>query len=190
MGLFRRREPLHERLAREGGLVAEPREPEPLDTRPPVLETGIHGMQRPRAWDATVTADAEGIDADEVTFAVLPDSTVLVEDGPDAPLQPLADAVERELRPPYRAHAVRRGETLWAVQARRIEVLSLPDAPPGETLDLTRTPDDGTELRVDGERIFGTVPALEERGAREGRSFAVHAERLDGDLWEVRAAPL
>jgi hypothetical protein len=190
VGLFRRREPLHERLAREGGLLAEPSGPEPVDTRPPVLETGIHGMQRPRSWDATVTAEVEGVDADAATFVALPDSTLLVEDGPDEPLQPLAEAVERELRPPYRARAVRQRESLWAVQAKRIEVLALPDAPGGDTLDLTRTPDDGVELRVDGERVFGSVPALEERGAREGSSFAVHAERLDGELWEVRAAPL
>jgi len=189
MGLFRRRAPLHERLAREGGL--EPRSPlEELDPRPPLLETGIHGVQRPRSWDATVTADAEGIDANEVAFVSLPDGTLLVEEGPDTSLEPLAEAVERELRPPYRARAVRRSESLWAVQARRIEVLELRGAPDGETLDLTRTSEDASEFRVDGERVFGTVPALEERGVREGSAFAVHAERLDGDLWEIRASAL
>jgi hypothetical protein len=34
------------------------------------------------------------------------------------------------------------------------------------------------------------VPELEERGEREGMEYAVHAERLDGDLWEVSASPL
>lgn len=186
MPLFRRREPLHERLAREGGLDAEPA---PIDTRPAQLETGIHGIQRPRTWDATALAEVDGLDADEATFVVLPDGSVLVEDGPDASLEGLAEAVEQELRPPYRAHAVRRGETLWAVEARRIEVLELPGAPDGDTLDLTRT-DDGSELYVDGERVFGTVRGLEQRGEREGREFAVHAERLDGDLWDVRASAL
>lgn len=189
MPLFRRRVPLHERLAREGGL--ELRQPvEEIDPRPPLLETGIHGLQRPRSWDATVTADAEGIDTDEVTFVSLPDGTLLVEDGPDTSLEPLAEAVEHELGPPYRARAVRRGESLWAVQARRIEVLELRDAPDGEILDVTRTSEGASELRVDGERRFGSVPALDERGAREGHEFAVHAEHLDGDLWEVRAAAL
>ena len=56
-------------------------------------------------------------------------------------------------------------------------------------LDLTRT-DDGNDFRVDGERVFGSVRALEERGAREGRAFTVHAERLDGDLWEIEASAL
>lgn len=186
MALFRRREPLHERLAREGGLGAAP---PALDPRPPLLETGIHGIQRPRSWDATVAAEVDGIDADEAQFVVMPDGSLLVEEGPDASLEGLAEAVERELRPPYRARAVRRGEMLWAVQARRIEVLELPGAPDGETLDLTRTAD-GAELRVDGERVFGTVRGLEERGLREGQEFAVHADRLDGDLWELRASAL
>jgi len=186
VSLFRRRETLHERLAREGGLTAQPEE---VDPRPPLLETGIHGMQRPRSWDATVTVDAEEIDGDEAAFVALPDGSLLVEEGPDGSLEALARAVERDLQPPYRARAVRRSETLWVVQARRIEVLRLPDAPPGEVLDVTRGAD-GTELRVDGERAFGTVPELEERGLREGGEFAVHAERLDGDLWEVRAAVL
>jgi hypothetical protein len=189
MPFFRRREPLHERLARQGGLQLR-HDLEELDPRPPLLETGIHGVQRPRTWDATVTASIEGIDADEAVFVSLPDGTLLVEEGPDTSLDLLADAVERELRPPYRARAVRRSESLWAVQARRIEVIELPGAPPGDVLDLSRTADGASELRVDGERVFGTVPALEGRGAREGAEFAVHAERLEGDVWEVRSAAL
>ncbi len=180
MPFFRRKESLHERLAREGGLVAQEPGDEPLDPRPPTLETGIHGVQRPRDWDVTLTTDAEGIDGDEARFVALPDRTLLVEQGPDTSLEALAAAVEAELPVPYRARAV---------QARRIEVLRLRDAPDGDALDVTRTGDE-TELRVDGEPEFGSVPQLEERGEREGREFAVHAERLDGDLWEVRASAL
>ena len=189
MGLFRRKEPLHERLAREGGLVAPEPGAEPLDPRPPTLETGIHGVQRARDADVTLTTDADGIEGDEARFVALPDGSLLVEEGPDSSLEPLATAVERELQRPYRARAIRRGETLWAVQARRIEVLAIRDAPDGDALDVTRT-EEGTELKVDGERTFGGVPELEERGEREGEVYAVHAERLDGDLWEVRASAL
>lgn len=188
MGFFRRSEPVHVRLAREAGL-GTPAEPRPVDPRPPTLETGVHGLQRPRAWDATVTADAPGIEGDEATFVALPDGSLLVEQGPDASLEPLAAAVEQELRPPYRARAVRRGETLWAIQARRIEVLRLRDGPEGDTIEVTRTAD-GTTLSIDDARTFGSVPELEERGAREGGEYTVRAERLDGDLWEVRAAAL
>jgi hypothetical protein len=188
VGLFRRREPLHVKLAREAGLETDS-QPKPVDAPPPTLDSGIHGLQRPRVWDVTVTADADGIAGDEVTFVVLPDGTVLVEQGAQGSLEQLATAVEQELRPPYRAHAVRRGETMWAVQARRIEVLELPDAPGGDTLEVTRTAD-GTTFTVDDSRTFGSLPALEERGAREGAEYTVHAERLDGDLWEVRASAL
>jgi hypothetical protein len=182
LGFFRRDEPAHVRLAREGGLVE--REP-----RAPWREVGVHGVQRAREWDATVTTEAEGIDGDGATFVALPDGSLMVEEGPDSSLQTLADAVERELRPPYRARAARVDGDLWGIQARRIEVIALPNGPGGDVLDLAHT-DDGSDFRVDGERVFGSVRALEERGAREGRSFAVHAERLDGDLWEVRASAL
>ena len=75
------------------------------------------------------------------------------------------------------------------VEASRIEVLALPDAPGGDAIDLTRT-GDGTILAVDGQQIFGSLPALEERGEREGADYALHAERLDGDLWEIDASAL
>jgi hypothetical protein len=144
---------------------------------------------RPREADTVVTVDAPDVEGDAVRFVSLPDGSLLVEDGPDSSLDTLAAAVEQELRPPYRARGVRRGESMWAVEASRIEVLELPDAPGGDAIDLTRTAE-GTILAVDGQPIFGTMPALEERGEREGAGYAVHAERLDGDLWEIRAAAL
>jgi hypothetical protein len=185
VGLFRRRESLHERLAREGGLIA----PAPIETRTAWQEAGIHGIARPREWDVTLTADAPDITGDVVRFVALPDRTLLVEEGPDDSLAPLAAAVEQELRPPYRARGARQGPSLWAVQASAIEVVELRDSPDGDAIDLTHTAD-GTTMVVDDARIFGSLPALEERGAREGTEYTVHAERLDGDLWEVRAAAL
>ena len=172
MTLFRREEPLHERLAREGGLVER-------EARAPWREVGIHGMQRPREWDATQTVDAPGIDGDAAGFVVLPDGSVLVEEGPDSSLQPLADAVERELQPPYRARAARVRDDLWAVQARRIQVVKIRNGPDGDSIELTRD-----SLLVDGERAFGSIPEL------EGLGDVVRAERLDGDLWEVTASSL
>ena len=185
MSLFRRSEPLHERLAREGGLVGKPTAPQ----RPLWQEPGITGHFRPREADTVVTADAPDVEGDAVRFVSLPDGTLLVEEGADSSLDALAAAVEQELRPPYRARGVRRGESMWAVEASRIEVLELPNAPGGDAIDLTRTAE-GTILAVDGQQIFGSVAALEERGEREGADYAVHAERLDGDLWEIRAAAL
>lgn len=185
MGFFRR-EPLHERLAREGGMTERPPQGAP---RPLWQEPGITGLYRPREADAVVTAEAPDVEGDAVRFVSLPDGSLLVEEGTDSPLDALAGAVEQEVRPPYRARAIRRGETLWAIEARRIEVLPIPDAPGGEVIDLTRTAD-GSTLAVDGEQIFGSLPVLEQRGEREGSEYTVHAEHLDGDLWEVRAAAL
>lgn len=169
MGLFRRREPLHEKLARVGGLV----QPD-LDPRPQWQEAGVHGLQRPREWDATVTTEVD-VDADRVSFLALPDGTILIEDGPDD-VAALAAAVEGELPPPYRARAARQHDGVWAVQARRIVVLAVPNAPAGDALELTP---DG--LTVDGERTFGSIPELESLGD------VVRAQRLDGDLWEIQA---
>jgi hypothetical protein len=169
VGLFRRREPLHEKLAREGGLV-----PADLDPRPGWQETGVHGLQRPREWDATVTTEAD-VEGDRVTFLALPDGTLLIEDGPDD-VAPLATAVEAVLPPPYRARAARQHDDVWAVQARRIVVMAVPNAPAGDAIELTP---DG--LTVDGERTFGSIPELQPLGE------IVRAQRLDGDLWEIQA---
>jgi hypothetical protein len=185
--LFRRRESLHERLAREGGLGAK--DAGPIDLRPAWMDVGIHGMQRPRDWEVTVTVDAPDVEGDTVRFVTLPDGSVLVEDGADTELEPLASAVEQELKPPYRARAARQDESLWAVQAKRIEVLEIPDGPQGDEIELAHTAD-GTTYALDGAQQFGSVPVLEQRGAREGAEYTVHAERLDGDLWEIRASAL
>ncbi len=123
--------------------------------------------------------EAPGIEGDAATFVVLPDGSVLVEEGSDSSLQQLADAIEQELQPPYRARAARQRGDLWAVQARKIEVVQLRNPPEGDSIELTRD-----SLLVDGESAFGSVPEL------EGRGDVVRAERLDGNMWEVRASAL
>jgi hypothetical protein len=184
VALFRRREPLHERLAREGGLGAQPL---PEAAPPGWMETGIHGVQRPREWDAVVTVEAEGVEGDRALFVALADQTLLVEEGEN--VEPLADALEGVASPPYRAEAVRRGESQWAVGVRRIEVIALPDAPEGHELALT-VRDGGRTLLVDGAPIFGSLPELEQLGEARGESYVVQGQRLADDLWEVRVVPL
>ena len=186
MAFLRRREPLHERLAREGGMTERPPQGAP---RPLWQEPGVTGLHRPREADVVVTADAPDVEGDAVRFVSLADGSLLVEEGADSPLDALAAAVEQELRSPYRARAVRQGETLWAVEAKQIEVLSIPDAPAGDAIDVTHTAE-GTTVAVDDHRIFGSIPVLEQRGQREGSEYTVHAERLDDDVWEVRASAL
>jgi hypothetical protein len=176
VGLFRRK-PLHERLAEEGGLV-EPAAG-PLFTGV-IPETGIHGVPRERQYDAVVTAEAPDVQGGSVVFVALEDGSLLVEEG-EGDLTPLADAIETEVARPYRASAVHRGESRWAVAGHRLRVLELPE-PGGDEVELAVRHDEKT-LVVDGNRSFGTLPELE---ALADGDAVIRASRLDGDLWEVR----
>ncbi len=184
---MRRRDPIHKKLAREAGL--EQSEPgAPVDTTPKWGVTGIHGVPRQRRWDAVATAEAPGIDGDELHFVALPNGDLVVdEDEPAGTLGPLAEAVEASLRPPYRAEAVRQEDDVWGVGANSIRVESFDAA--GDELELAATADERV-LTVDGSRVFGSEQALERLGEAEGQHYVVRAKRLDGDLWEIEANPL
>ena len=188
-----KREPIHKKLARQAGLdEANPApEPEPAvspETRGLWHVGGLHGVQRPRRWDMVGSVEAPGLTGGEVHFVALPDGDLIVdEDEPEGALSPLADAVEETLQPPYRTEAVRREGDVWAVAARRIEVAELEAS--GEELELVVNEDERV-LRVDGERSFGNIAEIEERGSRLGDSYVVRARRLDGRFWEVEAGAL
>jgi hypothetical protein len=180
VGLFRRK-PLHQRLAEEGGLVE--RSTVPLFTGV-IPETGIHGIPRERLYDAVATTEAPDAAGDSARFVGLEDGSLLIEEG-DGDLTALADAIEHEIARPYRATAVRRGESTWAVAAHRLRVIELPE-PGGDEVELALRGDDKT-LVVDGNRSFGTLPELEQLADGDA---VIRASRLDGTLWEVRVDPL
>jgi hypothetical protein len=196
---LRRRRPLHEELARAGGLwdalrPSEPREPG-LSAQVPGWtgeqrgEPGIHGVPRARRWDAVGRAEVAGLRGDAVHFVALPDETlVVVEEEPEDGVRQLAAAVEGSLGPPYRAEAIRREGETWAVAARRIRVVRLPELR-GDEAEAVVGPS-GWTLTVDGVTTLRRVPALERLGEAEGAQYVVRAARLDGDLWEVEATPL
>lgn len=204
MRLFRRGETLNERLLREAGLHEQQADsavetpPAPLD---PVVafrqqfDSGAGALAgaglppRARHWDTFVTAEAADVAGHEVDFVALPDGTILVEEEEgDAALEPLANAVETKIAPPYRAKAVKQTDRIWAISVMQIQVARFEQD--GDTIELTQT-SDGRALRVDGMPSFGSVPELERIGEnRAGPAYAVHAERLDADLWEVRVAAL
>jgi hypothetical protein len=198
LGLLRRRLPLHRRLAEAAdigsGLDVQGRAPSQA-AEPPGWdgeargEPGIHGVPRQRRWDAVATAESPLLRGDAVHFVSLADRTLLVEeDEPDEGVSPLADAVDGALSPPYRAEAVRRNESSWAVGASRIQVAKVPGLSGDEAeLAVTRQ---GRTLEVDGRTVFGRAPALERIGQPLGTEYVVRARRLDGDLWEVEATPL
>jgi hypothetical protein len=211
MGIFRRRndETLKEQLLREAEVdrteADAPEPPAPVDpyagTYPAdVLGIWVRAMARPGEYDAVVTVEAAGIPGDAVAFATLASGDVIVDservdaeqgdaEQGDAELSPFADAVEQELQPPYRVVA-RRGEgDLWSVAARGIDVLEL-DFADGDEIELASIGGQ-IDVRVDGDAWIGRIPELEQAGeAAEGADYVVQAERLDGDLWEVRASPL
>ena len=146
--------------------------------RPAWDAAGIHGLHRARQWDAV--DDGRGADASSATgpsSSRCPPASSWSSDGPDD-VEPLAAPVERELAPPYRAEAVRRDGTLWAVAARRIEVVELPGLD-GEELELTVHGDE----RTPGRRRRARRSARSRRSS--GPSSRARAYRIDGDVWEV-----
>ena len=199
MAPFWRRQPLHRRLAEQGGLadgLGLPAETPPsLPAEPPGFdgeasgETGIHGVPRRRRWDAVTTVEAPALRGDAVHFVALADGTLVVdEDEPDAALEPLADAVEARLTPPYRAEGVRRGPSEWAIAARSIQLVALKDLS-GNEAELVGTRE-GHVLRIDGRTTLGGSAELERLGSERGSDYVVRARRIDGDVWEVETAAL
>jgi hypothetical protein len=180
-------EPLHERLAREGGLQFGGIPPH--DTRPRWGNAGIHGIHRFREWDALVRVEDVELDADEVRFVALADGTLVVEGDEEGDLSRLAEAVEQELKPPYRAQAVRADAGGWTVAAEAIELVELSRELEGEELELTISRGERM-LLVDGAPAFGDTRELERLGEERGDDFVVRASRVDGDLWDVRVLPL
>lgn len=181
MPFWRREEPLHERLAREGGLSERP----PHDPSPRWGEVGIHGIHRQREWDAVATAVVPELEGSEARFVALPDGTLITETE-DLDVAPLADVLEASVQPPYRAEAIRRPDGLWAVAARRIDVVEVADQIDGDELVLTLRNGERT-LEVEGATVFGGVPSLEQLLPGDG---VITARRLDEAFWEVEVAPL
>ena len=177
MTFFRRGEPLHVRLAREGGMQLTDDEP----ARAPWDASGIHGLHRVKEWDVVTTVNAPEITGDRSAFVAVSRDEFVIEAGPDD-VETLAAAIERDVPPPYRAEAVRRNGELWAVAARKIELVKLPDVE-GSEIELSMHGDEKT-LLVDGARSFGSIPALEHP------EHVVRARRVDGETWEVEVDPL
>jgi hypothetical protein len=125
---------------------------------------------------------------DGVAFVVLGDGTILVEeDVPDDSLAPLADAIEGMLPAPYRAAAVRTSGDVWSVVAEKVEIVEIPGLD-GDVVDLNVV-DGDRNLTLDGERTMRQVPVLDALAENHG-DVALHAERIDDDLFAVDVFPL
>ena len=194
MGFFRRERPIHQQLAREGGLdyardLADLSPREPIDPRHPFWQVvGIHGIPREREWDAVASAEAPGLPGDDVEFVVLPDGSLVVdEDVPDGTLAPLADALS--LPAPYHAFGLRQDADVWSVAAKRVQVAEVPEHVEGDEIQLVVT-DETRTLVVDDMPSSASIPSLEAFAAEQFGSFVLRASRLDDLLWEVTVIPL
>jgi ribosomal subunit interface protein len=91
----------------------------------------------------------------------------------------MADSLERQV---IRYREKRRHDSLWAIAARKIEIIRLPGVA-GTEIELASHDGERT-LRVDGEQQFGSIPALERP------DHVVRGRRIAGDAWEVEAHQL
>ena len=149
---------------------------------------GVMGVGPGKTYDAVVAAHAPDLTGDAVTFVTLEDGTLVVnEDVPDGSLVPVADALEQMVSPPYRAAAGRTDGDTWTAVAESVSIAEL-DGVAGDEVDLTVVDGERT-LSVDGEPTTGSFPALDAL-AEEHDSVALHAERVDGDLFAVDVFPL
>ncbi len=194
MGFFRRERPIHEQLAKEGGLdfardLADLSPREPIDPRHPFWQVvGIHGIPREREWDGVASAEAPGLPGYEIEFVALADGSIIVdEDVPDATVAPLADALS--LPAPYHAFGLRQDADVWSVAAKRVQVVEVPEEVDGDEIQLVVS-DESRTLLVDDLPSSATVPSLEAFAAEQFGSFVVRASRLDDLLWEVTVIPL
>ena len=194
MGFLRRDEPLHEKLAREGGLDF-PRSTHdlaaPLDPDHPLQQiAGIHGVPRPREWDAVASAEAPGVPGDELEFVVLDDGTLIVdEDVPEGVLSPLADALEISIDPPYHAYARRREQDVWAAAAFGVDVVQVREELPGDTVSIA-VQDGLREALVGGQPYGDRIQSLEQFAEADFEAYVLEGTRIDGELWEVTVSPL
>jgi hypothetical protein len=189
MPFWRREEPLHEKLAREGGLDF-PRAVQdlagPLDPRHPFWQVaGIHGVARAREWDAVVAAPAPELPGEELDFVVLEDGTLVVEDDlPEDALSPLADALDEALEAPYHAYAHRREGDVWVAAAVVVDVVEVEEEIDGDSVEIV-TRDGERMTAIGGELTDRRIEALEALAEEDFESYFMEASRIDERLWEV-----
>lgn len=149
---------------------------------------GITGVPRGKTWDAVASAHAPELTGESVTFTTLDDGTLVVDQNiPDDSLAPVADAIEQMLPPPYRAAAAKNEGDVWTAVAEAVHIVELSGIEADE-IDLTIVDGERT-LTLGGEVTIRTLPALDAL-ADEHDSVALHAERVDGELFAVDVFPL
>ena len=148
---------------------------------------GVMGVGPGRTWDAVVAAHAPSLTGDTVTFVALEDGTLVVnEDVPDGALGPIADTIEEMVGPPYRAAAARGEGDLWNAVAESVQIVELDVG--SDEIELSVVGGERT-LTLGDEQSDRALPALDALAA-EHDAVAIHAERVDGNLFAVDVFPL
>jgi hypothetical protein len=148
---------------------------------------GVMGVGPGRTWDAVVAARAPSLTGDSTTFVALDDGTLVVnEDLPDGALGPIADAIEEMVGPPYRAAAARGEGDLWNAVAESVRIVELDVG--SDEVELSVVDGERT-LTLGDDQTDRALPALDALAA-EHDAVAIHAERVDGDLFAVDVFPL
>jgi hypothetical protein len=149
---------------------------------------GVMGVGPGRTWDAMVAAHAPALRGESVTFVALEDGTLVVnEDVPDGSLTPVADQIEEMVAPPYRAAAARNEGDMWTAVAEHVWIVELAGVGADE-VELTVVGGERA-LTFGDERADDALPALDALADGQG-DVAIHAERVDGDLFAVDVFPL
>lgn len=149
---------------------------------------GVMGVGPGRTWDAVAAAQAPELTGDSVIFFALDDGTLIVtEDLADGALAPVADALEETVQPPYRAAAARNEGDMWTAVAESVRIVELPGVG-SEEIELTVVDGERT-LTIGDEQSDEPLPGLDALAA-EHESVAIHAERVDRDLFAVDVFPL
>ena len=158
------------------------------ENRPTVRIAGLVDIPGPGEWPAIAAADVPELTGDEVHFIALVDRSLVVDESvPDDSLAPLAEEIEAVLEPPYRAFAVRKHATLWAVAAQPVHVVELDADADVIEIAVVAGERNGT---VDGEPDTTSFPELERLGEERGTEYALCAERIDARTWVVDVWPI
>ncbi len=127
---------------------------------------------------------APDVAGDYAVFVALPERLLIVEEQEgDSDLGILADAIEKRLRAPYRARALRVDERRFVVVASGIETIELPGLD-GEELVVFALPDGQRTAVLDGESQQ-LANAQVEAILEESAPCLLRLENVDESVWEV-----
>ncbi len=175
----------------EGGDVGDEAADESQATEPPpeassadVAESEVGGAGAEKTQGVVVSLLAPNIAGDYAVFVALPERLLIVEEQEgDSDLGVLADAVEKRIRAPYRARALRVDERRFVVVASEIETIELPGLD-GEELVVFALPDGQRTAVLDGAGYVLARPEVEAI-LEVSAPCLLRLENVDDPVWEI-----